>query len=62
MGALFYWHHGQSVIGIYFLPPFAEAAKLPSPRTYYSNLEKRVWGGRGAPHTLMGMLTVTMDA
>lgn len=23
MGALFYWHHGQSVIGIYFLPPFA---------------------------------------
>ena len=43
-------------------PSCRKAAKLPSPRTYYSNLENRVWGGGGVSGALVGLFAVTMDA
>lgn len=46
------------------LPPSCrEAAKLPSQRTYYSNLEDTDWGvGGGVSSALTAMFAVTMYA
>lgn len=41
-----------SVIGIYSIPSCREAAKLPSQRTYHSNLEDRDWGWQGGSRAL----------